>query len=291
MDLVKYAKGVKSLKKKDVYDTIALQKGMVNTIKNMLALNASNDVGYDQYAQRWALTKGILKDVGRRVTNPTMTDVFVDSIKGIEFILSRLEQQAKGIDDTIDGTTLTIKETNILIILDNIGFWTGYTLDLVEVLSSFALEGKEDERGINKADLTFLNKTWSYYSDLSVQFMAEPDQIVRRLEKLSDVPADQDSVDIVQNAKGRDAVNAMRGFGIHTVLPVYWILDIKKNIDLGRIKANQKRIEIHSMKLEQLMNKRNGSNDPHLDRQIEIYQNDIIKAKAKIEDIVESYQV
>lgn len=291
MDLVKYAKGVKSLKKKDVYDTIALQKGMVNTIKNMLALNASNDVGYDQYAQRWALTKGILKDVGRRVTNPSMTDIFVDSIKGIEFILSRLEQQAKGIDDTIDGTTLTIKETNILIILDNIGFWTGYTLDLVEVLSSFALEGKEDERGINKADLTFLNKTWSYYSDLSVQFMAEPDQIVRRLEKLSDVPADQDSVDIVQNAKGRDAVNAMRGFGIHTVLPAYWILDIKKNVDLARIRANQKRIEIHSMKLEQLMNKRNGSNDPHLDRQIEIYQNDIIKAKAKIEDIVESYQV
>lgn len=290
MDIVKYAKNVKALKKKDVFDTLALQKGMVSTLKNMLALNKTNNVSYDQSAQKWALTRGILKDVGRRVNNPSISDVLNYSINGIDYILNKLDNEVKSMDEIVDGSTLTIKETNILVILDNISFWTGYTLDLIEALGTFALENKEDEHVLSRADLTFLNKTWNYYAELSVQFMNDSANIVKRLDQLSDVPIDQDAVDIIQNAKGPNAVTAMRGFGVHVVLPAYWVLNIKKNIDLARIKSNQKRIEIHSMKLEQLMNKRNGGEDPHLDYQIETYQNQIIKAKATIDDIVASYQ-
>lgn len=289
MDLVKYAKQVKMLNKKDVFETIALQKGMANSIRNMLKLNAANEVTYNSVAQSWALTKGIIKDVGRRVNNPTMSDIFNDSLRGIEFLLGKLEQEAKKMDAVVDGSTISIHDANILSILDNVGFWNSYTLELIEVLSGFVLDGVAEDRKVNKADLTFLNKTWSYYSDLSVQFMDEVPSIVKRLEKLPDVPVDRDNVDIIQGAKGYDGVNAMRGFGVHVILPAYWVLSIKKNVDIARIKANQKRIEIHSMRLEQLMNKRNGAEDPHLDRQIEIYQNEIIKSKAKIDDIIASY--
>jgi hypothetical protein len=48
--------------------------------------------------------------------------------------------------------------------------------------------------------------------------------------------------------------------------------------------------EILAMKINQAINRKNGVNDAALDKQIEVYQDAIIKHTAKIKDIEAAYE-
>ena len=80
-----------------------------------------------------------------------------------------------------------------------------------------------------------------------------------------------------------------KGFGIHNLNPLFWIGLGMKNINLMRIDNMRAKNQQHAMKISQAINRRDGSNDPQIDRTIEIYQEKIIKNEDAIERIIRSY--
>lgn len=289
MDLVKYAKGVKSFNKSEILESILLQQGMLNSLTGMLTVGKNNEVSLESFADRWALTKGILRDINRRGSVFTVEGILDQGITASAFLLKKVEEYAKTLNDGVDGRTLTVKQANMLSIIDMINFWTSYSIEMLSALTNMAYEAKDPEKSkyTEPEDLRFLNKTWSYYADLSHILCTEAQSVSRNFTRLSEVPVDETALDVLARNKGVQSVKAVpvRDFGVHQILPMFWYGKAKKEFDLRRIKSLTKTIEQHSMKLEQLMNRRGGAEDPKLDRQIEIYQNAIIKAKAAIEEL------
>ena len=80
------------------------------------------------------------------------------------------------------------------------------------------------------------------------------------------------------------------GFGIHSINPIFWSSVLWSKVQLVRIDRMRASNEILAMKINQAINRKNGVNDAALDKQIEVYQDAIIKHTAKIKDIEAAYE-
>ncbi len=293
MELIDYAKNIKTFKQSEVISSIQNQLAFINGIQDTLDLVKSNNIDLSRSLDNWAVTNQITKEI-HRVLSPSMS--YWELIKHnfgviqtvLNFILNEISTDKTKL---YDGNSITIKQANYFNIIEMASFWVKYTNLVIDILLS--MENKEQKDAtpavVSKTDLAFVNKTRAYYSDLCIQFAEAPNTIIGHLKKMPDVPASENNIDVLMSSKGIDSVRAMRGIAIHLLTPMFWIKELKMEWDIKSIKSYHEDNQYNAMKIEQLNNKRNGKIDTTLDFQISKYQDKIQKNRYEIEKIEARY--
>lgn len=295
MDILSYTGKVKSFTEQELYAFMASLQVSVNdltsNLENVRANNLGND--FDQAAESWMLTKSILKyasDKGFRNTNTLGTLQF--GLSAIAFILPGIDKLIKGYRTKIwDGQIVTLRQTNILNLIEYINFWVDYTNKLVDVILTMQLNKTDPNKYLSVHDQKWLLGTQDFYKQFTVELLKGGRIMVQSLEKIPDVEVNEVSLDVIESTQGKKSMDLLeRGFGIHNLNPVFWIGLGRKNINLARIENMRKKNQTHAMKISQAVNKRDGTNDPQIDHQIEVYQEKIILNEAAIANIIKEYE-
>ncbi|ASU03606.1 hypothetical protein RISINGSUN_64 [Erwinia phage vB_EamM_RisingSun] len=294
MNILDYAKRVKSVKDVELLGTLStVTVGLQDLKENLKKMDLAN-IDISALGERWIVASSIMKGVkqdGSIPGNMILTEMLDMGADSAISTAAELQVLIKKYNQKVwSGHTLTIPQTNILNMIEHLEFWTNYSSMLVDVLLTQYNQATAPDRYMTKADVRWINGTKDFYVDFSKQLMKGSRHIISILKSMDELEVEEDVVDVLESSKGIKSVSvATRGFGIHNVNPLYWYDSIKEKVDLWRIDNMRRNNEMFAMKINQAINKKNGQNDPQLDRQIEVYQDEIIKNRAKIESIIESY--
>ena len=294
MNILDYAKGVKTVKDIELLGTLStISVGLQDLIENLKKMDLSK-IDINPLADHWILTKAILKAVKGSDAIPgnmTLTEVLILCAESGVSTSNELKLQVKKYNQKLwSGHTLTIPQANILNLIEHLEYWMNYSTTVVDVLLTQVSSKTAPELYLSKADTRWLNVTKDLYVETTALLCRGSRHIIDNLKAMSELAVEDDVVDVVESSRGVGAISvAARGFGIHTVNPLYWYDSIKEKVDLYRIDNMRRSNEMFAMKINQAVNKKNGTNDPQMDRQIEVYQDAITKNRAKIDGIIESY--
>lgn len=292
MNIEKYIGNIKPLPKADLLATLRTEKTFIESIGSTFDGLSANNINLDVFANNWAVTKSVLTSLHKtQNAKSTLIEIVkfnLDSInKCLDLLVDRINKTDSGV---FTKETITIYEANLLNLAENISFWSKFTNIMLDTLVVMVLNDESGGSVINKADLNFVNKTWAYYADINKLFAEGPSQVFKNIDAVLDVQATTDNIDTVVGSKGSSGVNGFtREFAPHHVNPLYWIATVRASYDIYRLNGMEDSNTLMAMKLTQINNKRNGTNDVSLDYQMEVYQNKIIKNKAKQEQIRDRY--
>lgn len=265
-------------------------RGLSDTIK-LLRDGSDNLAAVESYIQRNAVLKGIEGDVRKHINARS------DLIGTMDFAINQLmawvpklkDRIVKGKTDTFDVETITFQEKGILDSISAINFFNRYSGVVLDIVITEA--GKEVSLNsfLTKLDLAFFNNTPKYYSNLLVKFSQSIKTLDTMIDDLTDEPYDAQSEEILAASVGDKAVSVQRNLAPHQLNPLYWWKRRQMKKDIKTIIDSNADVDMLAMKIARLNNRRSGVEDPGLDRQIEIYQDEIIKKQGKIAQIEARY--
>lgn len=290
MDILKYTSKVKTFKVSEVNMLIQGLDVGANDLLGKTELLKANSIDLSDVAESWFLTKSIQKQVSSTGFRSGLVAGIEFNARCITMMTSSLTKLVKDYNEKIwDGSTITIKQANIFNLVDLLTYWVKYSDSLLEVLLTMNNGDAAPEDQLTKFDYKHLNETMSLYTDLSVELMKGSKHILKDLESLPDAPVDEDTVEIINETGDAKTDLFNKGFGVHLITPVFWVELAISKIQIKRIEQMRRKNEQFAMKISQAINQKQGSDDPQLDRRIEIYQDAIIKHEAQIAKIEESY--
>jgi len=189
-----------------------------------------------------------------------------------------------------DGKLMSVKQANVLNVIEYMNFWVKYSRMMYEVLLTMNNEGVEPSKYLTGMDLKWMNGSEMFYRMFTIDLMKGGRYILDNMAKLPDIEVSPTSLDVLKASEGSGHIDVLnKGFGIHNVNPLFWLgLGISKIQGMWIDKLRRDN-EYFAMKISQAINKRNGSPDPDLDRRIEIYQDKIIKNDHSISEIEAQY--
>lgn len=265
-------------------------RGLADTI-SLLKDSPAALAAAEAYIPRNAVMNGIYSDL-KKYISPRVE--FIGSIEyAINQLLKWIPSLKKSVMDSktsvYDDHTLTFKEKGILDIFASINFFNRYTTLLLDILITQADKEVSMTSFVSKLNMTFFNNTAKYYSSQLVKFSSSIKDLDTLVSELSEELVDEASAKIIAAQSGEKAVNAVRGFAPHHLLPMYWWLRRQMKKDLATLTKTSEDIDMLAMKIARLNNRRTGTEDPTLERQIEIYQDELTKKQAKIYQIEARY--
>jgi len=294
MDILSYTGKVKTFTESELYGLLAAISVSVNDLLgNIDQLKANNMDGViNGIADEWYLTKAIhryTQDKGFRGSS---------FLHNLEFGLSAIKIGVMAVEKMVrhyntkvwDGKLVTLKQANILNLVEHFYFWGEYTSKILDVLLTIQLNKVDPAKYLSGHDQKWLNGTQEFYKHFTVELLKGSKMMISTLEKVPDAEISEVSIDVLESTTGKSATDMVgKGFGIHNLNPLFWIGLGMKNINLARIDNMRAKNQQHAMKISQAINRRDGTNDPQIDRTIEIYQEKIIKNEHAIEQIIRSY--
>lgn len=294
MKITDYGKRVKPIKQSEIISQLQILEVGYRDLHDNLMKFRELDINTDKLAESWAVTKSILTTLRREGLLPR--DYVIDDL--LEFGIQSGMGLIKGLQPYVKkyntqvwaGATLTVRQANILNLLDHLEFWLKYSRLIMLVLIDQSTTAKPAESQLTKGDIRWVNGTREFYTDFTKELTRGSREIFARLDKLPDVANDDDVVETIEAAHGKSSVSLLkRGFGLHTINPWFWFESAKANVQLWRIENMRSENVMMAMKINQAANQKNGVNDADLERRIEILQNEILKNQAKIDAIEASY--
>jgi hypothetical protein len=292
MNVIEYARGVKTFKEGEILESLLNVKVAVLDIKANLMRMQSNHILLVAESERWIVSKGVMKHLkARGFTGNTLVEAVLYETNVIESLLPELTKLVQGYKEKIwDGKLLTVRQLNLLNMIEHLLFWCKYTRMVFDVLLTNHLKGQDPAQYLDKVDFRWINGTEMFYRTLSADLFSGSRAMITNLNNVPDVEASQTSLDVLESMEGAQSVDALKqGFGVHLVNPMFWVSLLWSKINIMRIEKMRRENELFAMKVSQAVNKQNGGDDPQLERQIEIYQNEIIKNQDAIERIEASY--
>lgn len=291
MDILSYTKKIKEFKESEILSTLNnVQVAAQDLLGNIDSLRA-NDINLDGVAERWVVSRGVQKHLANVGFRNSLLESVQFGLKALVALTPEVTKLVKGYNQKIwDGQLMTLRQTNLLNLGEYMTFWVKYTTVMLDVLLTMHNEGSAPEKLLNKHDTRWISGTEDLYRSFSVDLMKGARAIIQNVERIPDIEVSESSLDVLSATEGSVKVDALqKGFAIHLINPVYWVSLGYSKIQLWRIERMRRSNELFAMKISQAINKRNGANDPHLDRQIEIYQNEIAKNDHKISEIEADY--
>lgn len=296
MDILSYTGKVKTVTTSELLTLLAEIRvnagGVMANIENIKANNLTGD--FNQYANQWVLTKSIEKAVqDKGFRGSTLLDNINFGMAAITSGLEGLDKLIKGQGEKVwDGKLMNLRQANILNFIEYIQFWAKYSGILIDVVLSMVMDKKTDgNHYLNGHDTKWLMGTAEFYKHFTIELLKGSRNFVSRLEKIPSVELTSTTLDVLESTSGgKDATDLVgRGFGIHNLNPMFWYGLAEKNVNLKRIDAMRAANQKHAMKISQAVNRRDGTNDPQIDRQIDIYQRKIEINEHAIEEIIKGY--
>lgn len=296
MDILSYTGKVKTVTTNELFTLLAEIRvnagGVMANIENIKANNLADE--FNQYASQWVLTKSIEKAVGDKgFRGSSLLDNIAYGMAAITSGLDGLDKLIKGQNEKVwDGKLLNLRQANILNFIEYVQFWTKYSGMLLDVVLSMVMDKKADgNHYLNGHDTKWLMGTSEFYKHFTVELLKGSRALITRLEKIPAIELTSSSIDVLENTNGGKGSTDLigRGFGVHNINPVFWYGLAKKEINLKRIDTMRAANQKHAMKISQAVNRRDGTNDPQIDRQIDIYQRKIELNENAIEEIIKEY--
>ena len=295
MDILSYTGKVKTFNENELYGLLAaIQVSTNDLLANIDQIKANNLVAeVNAAADGWVITKSITKslhDKGYRGST---------FLNNVEFGLSANKILVVGLEKLVreyrtkiwDGKLVTLRQANILNMVEHIHFWVDYTSKILDVVLTINLNKADPSKYLSAHDQKWLAGTIDYYKHFTSELLKGSKAILATLDKVPDIDVSEVSLDVLETTSGKGSTDIVgKGFGIHNLNPMFWIGLGIKNINLARIENMRAKNQQHAMKISQAINKRDGTNDPQIDRQIEIYQDKIVRNEHEIEQIIKSYE-
>lgn len=293
MDIFSYAKNVKTHKEGEILsqlDSILVNASGLQA--NLLMLKESN-VDVSDAAGKWVIPRGVIRHLENQgFRGNTYLQIVDQSISTITSLVPELRKLVKGYNENLwDGKTVGLRQINILNLIEHLNFWVNYSAEVSSALVTMSSENKPAERTLTKHDLQWINGTEDFYKTFTVTLLKGSRALLEHLKKIQDVNVDANTVDVLEGTDGSGAISLVsKGFGVHLINPVFWFDLGQSKINLRRIENMRKRNDQFAMKISQAINLRNGTNDPQLQRRIEIYQDEIVANEATIRHIEAQYE-
>lgn len=281
---------VKNAEKGEIIKNISIERtfltGLVDNIN--LLKNTSPEVKNDifEYIRRNAVFNGISEHAKRNVSSKH------DIIESIQFGLTNAISLLDYIEDKIsksnkkiyDDKSISYREKGMFDWLRAISFFGNYSSKFLDVVLT---QPKSINNFLTKADFEFLNKTVGYYNTLLKRVCDSQKNLKTSIEMLSEEIYDPETESLIREVKGPAATTV--GIAPHSLNPGYWVRYARMRLDVRTVKSNSEKIDMYSMKIQQLENKKNNNPDPSIDRQIEYWQNEIQVLDGEILEIEERY--
>lgn len=233
--------------------------------------------------QKNAVLKGIENNLKRTLSpSVTLIGAIDDALSQLNLWLPKLrERVAKSPTKIYDVETISFKEKGILDIISSVNYWTRYATMVIDIVIDQATKSQDISRLLTKVDLSFFNDTPQYFTHITVKFCDSIKNLEGMVDGLSEETYDEVSEQIIEAQIGTDAVSVRKNMAPHHLNPLYWWKNrqMKKGVDA--IQSNIENIQMLAMKIARLNNRNNGAPNPELDRQIEVYQDAIIKKRAQ----------
>jgi hypothetical protein len=292
MDIFSYTGKVKTFKDSEILSVLLAVEVAANDLYGSLELIKNNNIDLTKQIDSWVLAKTIKKLLDTRGKREDgITENMLFGITVVKALVPDLIKLVKGYNEKLwDGNTLTVKQANILNLIEYLGFWLRYTRTIFDVLVTMNNEGVDPQKYLNGVDYRWLMGTELFFKQFTGDLMMGARHIVQDLNKIPDVEISKSSLEVLEATEDEATTDLLKkGFGIHLVNPIFWISLGVARIQMRRIEQMRKNNETFAMKVSQAINKRNGTPDPQLDRQIEIYQEEIIKNEHAISEIEKDY--
>lgn len=245
----------------------------------------------EKYINSNATLKAILNDWRKAVSSQAdFFDIISGSLRTLGMWLPKLRMRIeKDKTSVYDKEVLTFKQKGILDSVSSVNFYTRYATMVIDILLTQATEDIPLQQYLTKLDFTFFNNTYKYFANLGIKFGDSVKSLEDMIENLSDEIYDGVSEEIIKAQLGIGGVSVQKNLAPHELNPLFWWKWAKMKRDVNAIINSHDQVDILAMKIARLEHRRNGTDNPELDRQIEVYQNEVIKNKAKIADIERKY--
>lgn len=265
-------------------------KGLMDTI-SLLTDSPENTLAVVNYVHKNAVLKGIEGNLKKGLdTRSELIPALGYALTQLDLWLPKLRERILKSKTTVyDAETISFKEKGILDTVSTLDFFNRYATMVLNIVLTQA--GKEVNMNsfLTKVDMVFFNDTAKYFSGLLIRFSQSIKSLEEMIDNLSDETYDATSEEIIRGTLGERAVAPLRGLAPHELNPVYWYKRQVMKRDVKLISSANEEIEMLAMKIARLNNRRNGIEDPEIDRQIEMYQDELIKRQGKIMQIEAKY--
>lgn len=265
-------------------------RGLSDTL-HLLRDNADNYAAAEAYINRNAVLKGIEADVKKHIgARSSLLETMEFSINQLLTWVPKLKDRiVRSKTDTYDVETITFKEKGILDSVMAVNYFNRYAGLVLDIVITEASKEVNMNTFLTKVDLGFFNNTPKYFSNLLVKFSQSIKTLDTMIDDLTDEVYDAQAEEIIGASVGDKAVSVQRNLAPHQLNPLFWWRMRRMKKDIKALVDANADIDMLAMKIARLNNRRSGVEDPGLDRQIEIYQDEIIKKQGRIAQIEARY--
>lgn len=294
MKILDFVNNLKAVERTDVLKTLNYQRDFLNGInENFRLLEAGGETVEHVLMGGWKNAPVLFKGIrGNLPSSITAQDIFAGAIGNIFQLLAVLEKDTSAGQKVISKETITVKEANALLLSSYTDLWINYFNRLMDAYTSMMVEGKSLEQVTQKVDQQFLTENLSAFCSLTYSFFTNADTLLKRYKALPKVSADEDTVAVLEGAKGKDSVNVLtvNNLAPHHFTPVYWWEYGKLELNLRKIERARLSIENNANKISYYQDLQRKEPSPANEKMIKMLQDRIVKAQAQIDDITDYYQ-
>lgn len=280
--------------KADVIEAIGDELDHVLGLSDTLQLlkdSGSNDVAtLEAYVQRNAVLNGIEKQLKTTLSpRADLINTLGNALDQLKLWIPKLQDRVnKSNTKVFDRETLTFREKGILDLVAGVNFFNRYATMVLDILLTQANKEERLDGYLSKVDFRFFNDTAKYFAHLLVKFNASVKELEALVDSLSEETYDSTSESIISAQMGAGAVT-VKNVAPHELNPMHWWRRGQMNRDVRALVKSNQDIEMLAMKIARLNNRRNGTDNPDLDRQIETYQDAILKKRSNVIRIESKY--
>lgn len=280
--------------KADVIEAIGDELDHVLGLSDTLQLlkdSGSNDVAtLEAYVQRNAVLNGIEKQLKTTLSpRADLINTLGNALDQLKLWIPKLQDRVnKSNTKVFDRETLTFREKGILDLVAGVNFFNRYATMVLDILLTQANKEERLDSYLSKVDFRFFNDTAKYFAHLLVKFNASVKELEALVDSLSEETYDSTSESIISAQMGAGAVT-VKNVAPHELNPMHWWRRGQMNRDVRALVKSNQDIEMLAMKIARLNNRRNGTDNPDLDRQIETYQDAILKKRSNVIRIESKY--
>ncbi|UVD32085.1 hypothetical protein [Vibrio phage phiKT1028] len=292
MNILEYKNNLKSVKKQDLLKVIKDHRNFIEGANDNLRLLQSEGIPLSQAMQGWKNAPLLFKAMRGKTPNSISMEAIVNAaIVNITKLLDALEKDFSAGSNVIGKETATIRELNGLLLDSYIGFWADYLARLMNMFTSMMVKGKTAEQVTQKPDLEFLNNEMARFGELTDLFFERGGIIIKRYNASPKLLADDQTVDVLEQTKGKDAVLVMttRNFGPHSLNPGYWWGMFQMELALTNYEKQQNSIEANAQKISYYQDLQHKAPSPANEQMIAKLEERIIKSQARMEEIEARY--
>lgn len=290
MKILEFKEKLNPIKKPDLLQILGNHQDFINGASDNLRMMKADGVDLSTAITGWKRSNDFLKLI-RNNSSVTPEAVLGGAVDKALELLALIQKDTQAGPNVISKETVTIREVNALMIDSYMSFWADYLSRLMDMFTSMMVKKEPAEKVAQKPDLVFLDKELARFAEITWLLFERGGIIIKRYKASPKLVADEQTVDVLEQTKGSDAVLAMptKGFGPHNFNPVFWWEHHKMEKALKDYERHTNSIKANAQKISYYQDLQRQQPSPANEQMISLLEDRIIKAQAAMEAIEARY--